>query len=127
MERDPVDLVRVPRCAPAPAPLPRCRLPPAAAALLPPPAACGAPTQSSPTLFPPSPARTRREEKYYDREEVLGRDATSVFPTESRRVATAESAALAELLGGGNTRFISETEVGVLGRSCWVELTGSAV
>jgi hypothetical protein len=58
---------------------------------------------------------------------VLGRDATSVFPTESRRVATAESAALAELLGGGNKRFISETEVGVLGRSCWVELTGSAV
>lgn len=52
-----------------------------------------------------------REERYYDREEVLGRDATSVFPTEAKKAAV-DSAGLAELLGAGNRKFISETEVG---------------
>lgn len=40
----------------------------------------------------------RREEQYFDREEVLGRDAASVFPTESKKAA-AQGAGLAELLG----------------------------
>ncbi|EFN56884.1 hypothetical protein CHLNCDRAFT_144541 [Chlorella variabilis] len=55
--------------------------------------------------------RVPREERYYDREAVLGRDAASVFPTEIRKAAAAEGAALAELLGGGNKKFISETEL----------------
>lgn len=39
-----------------------------------------------------------REEQYFDREEVLGRDAASVFPTESKKAA-ADGAGLAALLG----------------------------
>lgn len=52
-----------------------------------------------------------REEQYFDREEVLGRDLTSVFPTEAKKAAV-DGSALAELLGAGNRKFISETEVG---------------
>ncbi|KAI7840641.1 hypothetical protein COHA_005662 [Chlorella ohadii] len=53
--------------------------------------------------------RVPREEQYFDREEVLGRDAASVFPTESKKAA-AQGAGLAELLGA-NKKFISETEL----------------
>ncbi|PRW50753.1 NEFA-interacting nuclear NIP30,N-terminal [Chlorella sorokiniana] len=53
--------------------------------------------------------RVPREEQYFDREEVLGRDAASVFPTESKKAAAA-GAGLAELLGA-NKKFISETEL----------------
>ena len=63
-------------------------------------------THTRPTL---PPALHNREERDYDREAVLGRDAASVFPTESRRAAMAGGEALAELLGGGNRKFISET------------------
>lgn len=45
----------------------------------------------------------------YRREDVLGRDATSVFPTEIAAAAAAERSALAEAVGGQN--FITETEV----------------
>ncbi|PSC75898.1 hypothetical protein C2E20_1152 isoform X2 [Micractinium conductrix] len=54
--------------------------------------------------------RVPKEERYYDREEVLGRDAASVFPTEARKAAAAGAAGLAELLGA-NKKFISETEL----------------
>lgn len=52
-----------------------------------------------------------REERVYDREEVLGRDAISVFPTESR-ADVMKSDAAKELLGSAN-RFITESEVGL--------------
>lgn len=45
----------------------------------------------------------------YNREEVLGRDATSVFPTEIAAAAAAERSAAADALGGRT--FITETEV----------------
>lgn len=70
-----------------------------------------------PRLPPNAASRYRRircrEERYYDREEVLGRDAASVFPTEARKAAAAGAAGLAELLGA-NKKFISETEVGAV-------------
>ena len=69
----------------------------------------------------PNPHCCHREERYYDREAVLGRDAASVFPTESRRAAVAGGEALAELLGGGNRKFISETEVWWC---VWIDATG---
>lgn len=47
----------------------------------------------------------------FDREEVLGRDASSVFPTESKAPAM-DSATVNQLLGS-NLRFITESEV------CW--------
>lgn len=50
-----------------------------------------------------------REEEVYDREEVLGRDATSVFPTESKAPAMDAEAVKAAL--GSNLRFITESEV----------------
>lgn len=53
-----------------------------------------------------------REERVFDREEVLGRDATSVFPTESK-TEVLKSDAAKELLGSSN-RFITESEVGYL-------------
>lgn len=53
--------------------------------------------------------RCRRKERVYRREDVLGRDATSVFPTEIAAAAAAERSALAEAVGGQN--FITETEV----------------
>jgi hypothetical protein len=46
---------------------------------------------------------------------VLGRDASSVFPTEMKAAAAASGAMLAGLLGGGNKKFISETEVRLAG------------
>ena len=45
----------------------------------------------------------------FDREEVLGRDASSVFPTESKAPAL-DSAAVNQMLGS-NLRFITESEV----------------
>lgn len=42
---------------------------------------------------------------------MLGRDAASVFPTEAKKAAV-DNAGLAELLGAGKAKFISETEAG---------------
>lgn len=50
-----------------------------------------------------------REEEVFDREEVLGRDATSVFPTESKAPAMDAEAVKAAL--GSNLRFVTESEV----------------
>lgn len=50
-----------------------------------------------------------REEEFYDREEVLGRDAASVFPKEATQAADANREAMVEALGA--RKFISETEV----------------
>lgn len=49
-----------------------------------------------------------REEKVYDREEVFGRDAASVFPTEAKAAAL-DPEAVKQLIGG--KKFISESEV----------------
>ena len=67
-----------------------------------------------------APPRRGREEQFFEREAVLGRDATSVFPTEAKKAAV-EGAGLAELLGA-NKKFISETEVGAAGR--WAGVAG---
>ncbi len=48
-------------------------------------------------------------ERVYNREAVLGRDATSVFPTEIAAAAAAERSAAAEAIGGRT--FITESEV----------------
>jgi hypothetical protein len=54
--------------------------------------------------------RVPREEEYFDREAVLGRDATSVFPREAAQLQDSNRDALVEALGA--RKFISETEVG---------------
>ncbi|GAB4818646.1 hypothetical protein N2152v2_005692 [Parachlorella kessleri] len=54
--------------------------------------------------------RVEREEQYFDREEVLGRDATSVFPTEAKKAATLDPEALKAAIGG-DRKFISASEV----------------
>jgi hypothetical protein len=56
----------------------------------------------------PEARYARRAERIFDREEVLGRDAKSVFPTESK---TEVLNAAKEMLGSTN-RFITESEVG---------------
>ncbi len=53
--------------------------------------------------------RLAREEEVYDREAVLGRDATSVFPTEAKAMASSGMDALREAIGV--KKFISESEV----------------
>lgn len=50
-----------------------------------------------------------RAERVYDRDAVLGRDSTSVFPTEIAAAAAADRSAAAEAIGGRT--FITETEV----------------
>ena len=52
-----------------------------------------------------------REEQVFEREEVLGRDATSVFPTETKAKPLDSETVNAML--GSNLRFITETEVPV--------------
>lgn len=52
----------------------------------------------------------RREEQYFDAEEVLGRDTKSVFPNESRK-ATLQSGAAKAILEKATNKFISETEL----------------
>ena len=50
-----------------------------------------------------------RQEKLFEREQVFGRDASSVFPTEGQRAAAEAAEALKSKLGAN--RFISESEV----------------
>ena len=57
----------------------------------------------------------------FDREEVLGRDAISVFPTESR-AGVLNTDAAKQLLGSTN-RFITESEVGVYPANHVVQLS----
>ena len=57
----------------------------------------------------------RREEQVFEREAVLGRDASSVFPTESAATAGADAAATRASLGA--LRFITESEVPACGLS----------
>ena len=52
------------------------------------------------------------EERVYERDAVLGRDASSVFPTEITKQAAADRATAAESLGGRN--FITESEVSLI-------------
>lgn len=60
-------------------------------------------------LFQAELCAVRSEERLYDRDAVLGRDVSSVFPTEISMKAAAESASAAEAIGGRN--FITEKEV----------------
>jgi hypothetical protein len=53
--------------------------------------------------------RVPREEKYYAVDDVLGRDAASVFPTEARTPGLGADAVRALL--GGDRKFISESEL----------------
>ena len=55
--------------------------------------------------------RAGRQEQVFDRETVLGRDSSSVFPTESKQAAAEAAEALKAKLGAN--RFITETEVRV--------------
>jgi hypothetical protein len=61
-----------------------------------------------------------RTEQLFDREEVLGRDASSVFPTESKAAHGLDPEAVREMLGT-NTRFISETQA-----RAWITLASAA-
>lgn len=50
-----------------------------------------------------------RQEQVFEREQVFGRDASSVFPTEGQKAAAEAAEKLKSKLGAN--RFISETEV----------------
>lgn len=52
-----------------------------------------------------------REEQVFAREEVVGRDASSVFPTETRKAEVDARAQAFKALFGDNRRFVTETEV----------------
>jgi hypothetical protein len=54
-----------------------------------------------------------REEEFYEREAVLGRDATSVFPKEAAAAEQSNRDAMVEALGA--RKFISESEVRMKG------------
>lgn len=54
--------------------------------------------------------RVERQERYFDREEVLGRDASSVFPTEAKKGAGLDPELVKSVLGG-DRKFVSETEL----------------
>lgn len=53
--------------------------------------------------------RVKSAERVYDRDAVLGRDSTSVFPTEIAAAAAADRSAAAEAIGGRT--FITESEL----------------
>ncbi len=53
-----------------------------------------------------------REEEYFEREAVLGRDTSSVFPTEAKKANALDPEALKAAIGG-DRKFISATEVGL--------------
>lgn len=74
------------------------------------------PTPSTPNLptSRPIPLNNHREERYFERDAVLGRDAASVFPTRAKEIAEGGGGGLdvesiKEALGA--RKFISETEV----------------
>jgi hypothetical protein len=49
-----------------------------------------------------------REERLYDREAVLGRDASSVFPTESKKLGKLDKDAAAAVIG--SMQFVTESQ-----------------
>ena len=51
----------------------------------------------------------RREERLYDREAVLGRDASSVFPSETKKLGKMDKDAAAAVLG--SMQFVTESQV----------------
>lgn len=53
--------------------------------------------------------RLPRQEQFFDREEVFGRDVTSVFPTQSKQEAAEAAKTVVAALGA--KKFISETEL----------------
>jgi len=60
--------------------------------------------------------RIEREEELYDRDEVLGRDATSVFPSQAKSQATGgggvDADAIRDMLGG--RKFVTESELATI-------------
>jgi len=54
-------------------------------------------------------ATLRREERLYDREAVLGRDASSVFPSETKTLGKMDKDAAAAVLG--SMQFVTESQV----------------
>lgn len=52
----------------------------------------------------------------FEREQVFGRDASSVFPTEGQKAAAEAAEVLKSKLGAN--RFISESEVSLCAVSC---------
>jgi hypothetical protein len=82
-------------------------LPPRAAPLCVPTPRCAAPRRPPPAAASPAPA-ARSEEAELSVEDVLGRDAASVFPTRAR-AALLESDAVKALVG--DRKFIKESEV----------------
>lgn len=65
-----------------------------------------------------------REEQVFAREEVVGRDASSVFPTETRQAEVDARAQAFKALFGDNRRFVTETEVGSVLLVCGEALAG---
>ena len=57
-----------------------------------------------------------REERLYDREAVLGRDASSVFPSESKKMGKMDKDAAAAVIG--SMQFVTESQA----RSPWTVL-----
>ena len=49
----------------------------------------------------------------FDREEVLGRDVASVFPTKAAKAELENRAQVFKALFGDDKRFVTESEVGV--------------
>lgn len=56
----------------------------------------------------------------FEREQVFGRDASSVFPTEGQKAAAEAADKLKSQLGAN--RFISETQVRLICRSSFCEM-----
>ena len=67
---------------------------------------------SVPSLFGQDRCFVSREERLFDREAILGRDTTSVFPTETQSAAQASVESAKAALGAA--RFVSEQEVELL-------------
>ena len=89
------------------------------------------PNQPNNSTPPHTHCNTKREEEFFDREAVLGRDAASVFPKEAAAAAAAVAGRSAMVEALGARKFISGTEVcvrvcvcacacgGVLCSVCW--------
>lgn len=63
-----------------------------------------------PEMLTISPLASCRQEELYDVEEVLGRDAASVFPTMNKQLDPVEQLKAAI----GAKKFVTETEVSVM-------------
>lgn len=53
----------------------------------------------------------RREERVYEREAIFGRDASSVFPTETAKARAQQMEELKKAVGLDSSKFITESQV----------------